>query len=69
MLLSSFCASYPFSFFSKERGMKDKLSYSIELVTRSYPVLSFVYDLFYIDGVKCIQEELFHYLSPQAIAY
>lgn len=62
MLLSSFCASYP-------RGMKDKLSYSIELVTRSYPVLSFVYDLFYIDGVKCIQEELFHYLSPQAIAY
>ena len=62
MLLSSFCASYP-------RGMKDKLSYSIELVTRSYPVLSFVYDLFYVNGVKCIQEELFHYLSPQAIAY
>lgn len=38
-------------------------------MTRSYPVLSFIYDLFYVDGVKCISPELFHYLSPQALAY
>jgi hypothetical protein len=62
MMLSSFCGSYP-------RGMVDKLSYSLEIVTRSYPVLSFVYDLFYVNGVKCIHEDLFHYLSPQALAY
>lgn len=61
-MLSSFCGVYP-------RLITDKLSYSVELVTRSYPVLSFIYDLFYIDGVKCISEEIFHYLSPQALAY
>jgi hypothetical protein len=62
MLLSSYCASYP-------RCMVDKLSLSLEIVTRSYPVLAFVYDLFYVDGVKCISKELFHCLSPQALAY
>lgn len=62
VLLSSFCGSYP-------RSIVDKLSYSLEIVTRSYPVLSFVYDLFHVNGVKCIREELFHYLSAQALAY
>lgn len=62
MLFSPFRASY-------SRGMIDKNSYSLEIVTRSYPVRAFIYDLFYVDGVKCISLELFHYLSPQAIAY
>jgi hypothetical protein len=61
-MLSSFCGTYP-------RLITDKLSFSVELVTRSYPVLSFVYDLFYTDGVKVINKSLYHYLSAQALAY
>lgn len=61
-MLSSYCGSFP-------RLIADKLSHSVELVTRAYPVLTFVYDLFYIDGVKCINTEIFHYLSAQALAY
>jgi hypothetical protein len=61
-MLSSYCGSFP-------RLIRDKASYSVELVTRSYPVLSFVYNLFYIDGVKCIHPDLYHYLSPQAFAH
>jgi hypothetical protein len=60
--LSSYCAKVP-------RYLVDKKSACLNLVTRSYPVLQHVYDLFYVNGVKCINPELIHYLSPRALAY
>ena len=62
IMLSSYCSAYP-------RLIKDKRSYSVEIVTRAHPVLSFVYNLFHFGGTKGIHNDLIHYLSPQALAY
>lgn len=37
--------------------------------TRSYPVFLFLYNLFYVNKVKTISDELFHYINPIALAY
>jgi hypothetical protein len=50
-------------------NIKDKKYGQLILETRSYPVLNELYKLFIINNVKIIKEELFHYLSPKALAY
>lgn len=66
MLLSHFCASPPASELSYLNG---KRFISLILGTRTYPVFTQLYQLFYQNGVKVISQDLYHYLSPTALAW
>jgi hypothetical protein len=64
--LSHYCSSLPRFDFAK---LKEKKYGQLILETRSYPVLNELYSLFIVDGVKTIKNDLFHFLSPRALAY
>jgi hypothetical protein len=40
--------------------LNGKAYYNTTLNTRSYPVFLFLYDLFYLNGVKIVSPEIFH---------
>jgi hypothetical protein len=64
--LSHYCSSLPRFDFAI---LKEKKYGQLILETRSYPVLNEIYKLFIKNNVKVIKEELYHYLSPKALAY
>lgn len=43
--------------------------YSTRFDTRAYPVFTILHNIFIINGKKIISPDLFHYLSPVALAY
>ena len=59
--LAHYFASLPRFDFAKVKG---KIFGQLILETRSYPVLNKLYNLFIVNGVKTINIELFHLLSP-----
>lgn len=64
--LTHYFASLPRLEFAK---VKCKVYGQLILETRSYPVLNQLYDLFMVNGIKTIKIDLFHLLSPRALAY
>lgn len=66
MYLSHYCASAPARAQSILGG---KHFTAVVLGTRNYPVFTQLYNLFYLNGVKVISPELYHYLSPTALAW
>lgn len=64
--LVHYCASVPALETSILNG---KRFFGIILATRTYPVFTQLYKLFYQNGVKVISPELYHYLSPTALAW
>lgn len=49
--------------------LNGKAYYNTTLNTRSYPVFLFLYDLFYLNGVKIVSPEIFHFFTPVSLAY
>jgi LAGLIDADG DNA endonuclease family len=54
--------------------IKGKVSYHIQVHTRSYPFLKKIYDVFYVTSkrdqmVKVIPKDLFYWLNPISLAY
>lgn len=43
--------------------------YSTVFHTRTYPIFIFLYNLFYVNSIKTISSELFHYFTPVSLAY
>lgn len=68
ILLSHYASSLPYADWTilKATGRK---YLALRFDTRAYPVLYQLHALFFIDGRKGITSELFHYLSPQALAF
>lgn len=66
MYLAHYCASAPARAFTTLNG---KRFLAVILGTRNYPVFTQLYNLFYSNGVKVISPELYHYLSPIALAW
>lgn len=64
--LSHFCKALPRFEIANFKGKKYG---SIVVETRTYPILNVLYDLFIENGIKIIREDLFHFLSPVALAY
>jgi len=53
---------------------KGKISWNIQILTRSYPFLKELYDVFYIKDVnnkwiKIVPTEIYHWLNPIVLAY
>lgn len=70
MLFSHFTAGLPYADMTTLKSTG--ITYlAVRFDTRAYPVLYLVRALFYLDNsrVKGISAELYHYLSPQALAY
>ena len=44
--------------------LNGKAYYNTTLNTRSYPVFLFLYDLFYLNGVKIVSPEIFNFFYP-----
>lgn len=64
--LSHYCSILPRFEFANLKGKKYG---QLILETRSYPILNELYNLFIVNGVKTIKEELFHLLSSRSLAY
>jgi hypothetical protein len=64
--LSHYCASIPRLEYAKIKGKKYG---QLILETRTYPVLNILYKLFIDNDIKVIKYDMFHYLSPIALAY
>jgi len=65
--LAHYCSSFPYLRVGKRLGV---LTYSPRLQTRSLPVFTELYNLFYIKGVKVIPvEHIFEILTPIALAH
>ncbi len=64
--LSHYCSSLPRIEYTTLKTKRYKL---ITLETRSYPIRDKLYNILYINNRKSIQPELFHYLTPKALAY
>lgn len=65
-LLSSFCAGLPYIESNKLNGI---LHYKVTFTTRTYVILNIIYYMFIIKGVKVVPQEIFHLLSPIALAH
>lgn len=65
-MLSHYCPSVP-RFECTKLG--DKLHGRLVFETRHYPILNQLHDLFIINKVKVIKPDLFHYLTPLALAH
>ena len=68
MLLSHFVSSIPHTDFTTLKST-GKTYLGVRFDTRVYPVFNQLYSLFFVNGRKTITNELFHYMSPQALAY
>lgn len=68
MILSHYISSMPYEDWTTLK-VTGKSYLALRFDTRAYPIFYLLYDLFFVDGRKGISEEMFHYLSPQALAY
>lgn len=65
-IMSPYCANLPYLDSSVIKGVRH---YRVMLSTRTYPVLNALYDMFYTYGVKVVPQEIYHLLSPVALAH
>ena len=68
MLLTHYIAGMPYSD-STTLPTTGKTYLAVRFDTRAYPVFLLLHNLFFTVGRKDITDELYHYLSPQALAY
>jgi len=68
MLLSHYMSGMPIPDLTTLKAT-GKTYLTVRFDTRAYPVFFMLYSLFFVDGRKSISPELFHYLSPQALAF
>lgn len=69
--ISHYCSSIPRYETTKliYKNNKPKIFGRLIIETRAYPVINILQELFIENGVKVIKPELFHYLSPIALAH
>lgn len=65
-LLSHYCSSVPHLSTSVRAG---KSSYALGILTRSLPCFSELYDIFYVNGVKVIPNNIYDLLTQLALAH
>jgi hypothetical protein len=65
-ILSHYCSSYP-SY--HERTRKGRASFSISLFSRALPCFTELYNIFYVNGVKVIPDNIYALLTPVALAH
>lgn len=66
VVLSHYTASLPYADSTVINGVR---FYSTRFDTRAYPVFTILHNIFIINGKKIISPDLFHFLSPVALAY
>lgn len=62
-LLSPYCAGLPYLDSSVIKGVRH---YKARFTTRTYTVMNELYDMFYVEGIKVVPQEIYHLLSPVA---
>jgi LAGLIDADG DNA endonuclease family len=65
-LLSPYCAGLPYLDSSVIKGVRH---YRVIFTTRTYKVLNVLYDIFYVEGIKVVPQEIYHFISPVALAH
>jgi len=65
-LLSPYCAGLPYLDSSVIKGVRH---YNAKFTTRTYTVMNKLYDMFYVEGIKVVPQEIYHLLSPVALAH
>jgi hypothetical protein len=65
-LLSPYCAGLPYLDSSVIKGVRH---YKAVFTTRTYTVMNELYDMFYVEGIKVVPQEIYHLLSPVALAH
>jgi hypothetical protein len=65
-LLSPYCAGLPYLDSSVIKGVRH---YKARFTTRTYTVMNELYDMFYVEGIKVVPQEIYHLLSPVALAH
>jgi LAGLIDADG DNA endonuclease family. len=65
-LLSPYCAGLPYLDSSVIKGVRH---YRAMFTTRTYTVMNELYDMFYVEGIKVVPQEIYHLLSPVALAH
>ena len=65
-ILAPYCYKYPV-FLNRFRFGKP--TYSLEIITRSMPCITEIYNNFYINKVKVIKSSIYNDLTPVAIAH
>lgn len=65
-LLSPYCAGLPYLDSSVIKGVRH---YNAKFTTRTYTIMNKLYDMFYVEGIKVVPQEIFHLLSPVALAH
>lgn len=64
-ILSHYCSR---NAIYRERVRKGKINCSLEILTRSLSCLTELYNIFYVDKVKVIPEDVYNLLSPVVLA-
>lgn len=65
-ILSHYCAGFPKLVMGNRNGVK---FYGLDFHTRSYPMFTELYKLFYPKGIKLIPDNIYDLLSPVALAH
>jgi len=66
-ILSHYCSSYP-SYHERYRK-PGRASFSLSLFTRALPCFTELYNIFYVNGVKVIPDNIYALLTPVALAH
>jgi len=65
LALSHYCSSYPKS---RIESRNNKYFNRLDLVTRSMPCLTELYEIFYVNGIKIVPANIFDLLTPVAFS-
>lgn len=65
-IMGHYCASFPIGI---KVILNKKVFYSLRFFTRHLPCFTELYDLFYINKIKCIPTDIYHLLDPIALAH
>lgn len=65
-ILSHYCRNLPHPNHNTKRG---KVFYNLTIQTRAFPVLTELYNIFYVNGVKIVPASLINYLTPVSLAF
>jgi hypothetical protein len=64
--LTAYCSSLPHLAIGKRNNT---LTYAIEIFSRSLPCFTNLHSLFYVNGLKIVPVDIFHYLNSIALAH
>lgn len=62
--LGHYCGSLPHR---TQNYMRGKLFYSVQFQTRALPCFTEIHNMFYLDGVKRVPVDIYHYLDPSCL--